>query len=98
MVAASWGCCHCDTLQFFLYPFQYLVNNFTQTGTLIDWTLGGVTLTNSIAQLTGTSPGITSSTFTVNSNDIICFEFTISLPTTSTKTSGGGVYLGTLYG
>lgn len=74
---------------------KYLINNFTQTGTLTDWTLGGVTLTNGIAVLTGTTPGITSSTFTVNPNDIICFEFTISLPTPSTKTSGGGVYLGT---
>ena len=77
---------------------KYLINNFTQTNTLTDWTLGGVTLTNGIAVLTGTAPNITSISFTVNPNDIICFEFTISMPTTSTKTSGGGLYLGTTYG
>ena len=77
---------------------KYLINNFTQTGTLTNWTSTGVTLTNGIAQFTGTGPNISSSTFTVNPTDIICFEFTISLPTVSTKTSGGGVYLGTTYG
>jgi hypothetical protein len=74
-----------------------LINNFTNSGTTTNWTLGG-TLSNGIAILTGTAPGITSSTFTVNPTDIICFEFTISMPTTSTKTSSGGIYLGTKYG
>lgn len=73
---------------------KYLVNNFTKTNTATGWTFGG-TLTNGVAVLTGTAPGITSATFTVNPTDIICFEFTISVPTPSTKTSGGGIYIGT---
>lgn len=79
---------------------HYLVNNFTKSGNTIDWTLGSNTFTNGTVTLTGSSPTINSTTFTVNPTDIICFEFTISVPTPSTKagSSGGGVYLGTQYG
>ena len=77
---------------------KYLINNFTQTNTLTNWTFGTNTFTNGIVELTGTNPSITSSTFTVNTTDIICFEFTLSVPTPSTKTSGGGVYIGSKNG
>lgn len=76
---------------------KYLVNNITKTNTDTDWTFGG-TVTNGVAVLTGTKPDITSISFTVNPTDIICFEFTISLPVPSTATSGPGVYIGTTYG
>ena len=76
---------------------KYLVNNFTNTGATTDWTLGG-NLTNGTAILTGTAPAITSITFPINPDDIVCFEFVLSVPTPSTATSGAGVYLGTKYG
>ena len=75
----------------------YLVNNFTKTNSTSGWTFGGTspTLSNGVEILTGTSPNITSATFTVNPNDIICFEFTVALPTPSTSSGGPGLYLGT---
>lgn len=78
----------------------YLVNNFTKTNSTSGWTFGGTspTLSNGVEILTGTSPNITSATFTVNPNDIICFEFTVALPTPSTSSGGPGLYLGTQYG
>ena len=80
------------------YP-RYLVNNFTQSGNTTGWTFGGTsTFTNGIVQLTGTAPGITSATFTVNPTDIIVVEWSFSLPTPSTSTSGPGLYMGTKYG
>lgn len=75
-----------------------MVNNVTLTNTTTDWTFGNATLSNGIVQLTGSSPVITSKTFTVNPTDIICFEFTVAVPTPSTTTGGPGLYLGTLYG
>lgn len=77
---------------------HYLINNFSKTNTLTDWTFGTNTFANGTVTLTGTAPAITSSVFTVNPDDIICFEFTVSLPTPSTTTSGPGLYLGTQYG
>ena len=76
---------------------KYLVNNISQTNTATDWTFGG-NVVNGVAVLNGTSPAITSISFTVNPNDIICFEFTVSLPVPSTATSGPGLYLGTTQG
>ncbi len=78
---------------------NYLVNNFAETNTLIDWSIGGTspTLTNGILTLTGTSPAINSSNFTVNPDDIIVIEIGVQLTQTST-TSAPGIYLGTKYG
>lgn len=79
--------------------YTYLVNNFSETNTTTNWTFGGTaSLTNGIEILSGINPSITSSTFTVNPNDIIVVEFTVSLPTPSTTTSGPGLYLGTKSG
>lgn len=78
---------------------QYLVNNFSKTNTLTDWSIGGSpSLSNGTVTMTGVNPNITSATFTVNPTDIICFEFTTSLPTPSTTTNGPGLYIGTKYG
>lgn len=74
-----------------------LINNFSESGTTTDWSLGG-SLNNGVAVLTGTSPTIQSSAFTVNPDDILAFEFTVSLPTPSTAAGGAGLYLGTTYG
>ena len=78
---------------------QYLVNNFSETNTMTGWSFGGSsTISDGIVTLTGVNPYITSTTFTVNPTDIICFEMTIALPTPSTTTSGPGLYIGTKYG
>lgn len=84
-------------LTVYIDSMKYLVNNISQTNTATDWTFGG-NVVNGVAILTGTSPAITSISFAVNPNDIICFEFTVSLPVPSTATSGPGLYLGTTYG
>lgn len=77
---------------------RFLVNNFTQSGTVTGWTFGTYTLTNGVVELTGTGPNIQSVVFPVGANDIICVEFTFALPTPSTTTSGPGLYFGTTYG
>ena len=70
-----------------------------ETNTTTDWSFGGtVALSNGVLTLTGTGPSIQSSDFPVGENEIIVFEFTVSLPTPSTSTSGPGLYLGTRYG
>lgn len=74
---------------------QYLINNFTQSNVLTDWSFGTYTFSDGIVTLTGTSPNISTVTFNVEPDDIICFEFTISLPTPSTAEGGGkGCYIG----
>lgn len=80
--------------------YGYLVNNFTTTGAITNWSFGGTspTLSNGTMILTGTAPSISSSSFTVNPNDIVTFEFTLSVPTPSTTIGGAGLYLGTKYG
>ena len=80
--------------------YRYLVNNFSVSGNTSGWSFGGTnpTLTNGVEVLMGTSPNITSSAFIVNPNDIVVFEFTLSVPTPSTTTGGPGLYLGTKYG
>lgn len=76
-----------------------IINNPCETNTTTDWTFGGtVTLSNGVLTLEGTSPNIQSSDFPVGENEIIVFEFTVSLPTPSTTTGGPGLYLGTRYG
>ncbi len=76
-----------------------IINNPCETNTKTDWSFGGtVTLSNGILTLTGTNPNIQSSSFPVGENEIIVFEFTVSLPTPSTTTGGSGIYLGTRYG
>ena len=78
---------------------QYLVNNISKTNTMTDWSFGGnPTIKNGIVTMTGVNPAFNSINFTVNPTDIICFEFTVALPTPSTTTSGPGVYIGTRYG
>ena len=75
-----------------------IINNPCETNTTTDWSFGGApTLSNGVLTLTGTAPGILSSSFPVGENEIIVFEFTVSLPTPSTTTSGPGLYLGTRY-
>lgn len=76
---------------------QYLINNFTESNVLTDWSFGTNTFSNGIVTLTGTSPYIGTRTFTVQPDDIICFEFTVSLPTPGegTEGNGKGLYLGT---
>lgn len=71
----------------------YLVNNFTETKTATDWTLGGSVNSDGVAVLTGTSPTFTSKTFTLGDNDIIVVEFNCALPTPSTGKDG--FFLGT---
>lgn len=76
-----------------------IINNPCETNTTTDWSFGGApTLSNGVLTLTGTAPGILSSSFPVGENEIIVFEFTVSLPTPSTTTGGPGLYLGTRYG
>ena len=76
-----------------------IINNPCETNTTVDWTFGGtVTLNNGVLTLTGVNPEILSSSFPVGENEIIVFEFTVSLPTPSTTTSYPGLYLGTRYG
>ena len=76
-----------------------IINNPCETNTKTDWSFGGtVTLSNGVLTLTGSAPNIQSSSFPVGENEIIVFEFTVSLPTPSTTTSGPGLYLGTRYG
>lgn len=76
-----------------------IINNPCETNTTTDWSFGGtVALSNGVLTLTGTGPNIQSSNFPVGDNEIIVFEFTVSLPTPSTSTSGPGLYLGTRYG
>lgn len=76
-----------------------IINNPCETNTTTDWSFGGtVALSNGVLTLTGTNPNIQSSSFPVGENEIIVFEFTVSLPTPSTTTSGTGLYLGTRYG
>ena len=45
--------------------------------------------------MSATNPNILSPYFNVGLDDIICIEWTVSLPTPSTTTSGPGLYLGT---
>lgn len=76
-----------------------IINNPCETNTTTDWSFGGtVALSNGVLTLTGTAPNIQSSSFPVGENEIIVFEFTVSLPTPSTTTGGPGLYLGTKYG
>lgn len=78
---------------------RFLVNNFTQSGTTTQWSFGGTSsLANGVVTLTGVNPGISCTSFTVNAQDIVCFEFTVAVPTPSTTTSGPGLHLGTTYG
>ena len=76
-----------------------IINNPCETNTKTDWSFGGtVALSNGVLTLTGSAPNIQSSSFPVGENEIIVFEFTVSLPTPSTTTGGSGLYLGTKYG
>ena len=76
-----------------------IINNPCETNTTADWSFGGTpTLSNGVLTLTGPAPNIQSSSFPVGENEIIVFEFTVSLPTPSTATGGPGLYLGTRYG
>lgn len=76
-----------------------IINNPCETNTTTDWSFGGtVALNNGVLTLTGVNPNIESSSFPVGENEIIVFEFTVSLPTPSTTTSYPGLYLGTRYG
>ena len=76
-----------------------IINNPCETNTTTDWSFGGTeTLSNGVITLTGSAPNIQSSSFPVGENEIIVFEFTVSLPTPSTTTGGPGLYLGTKYG
>lgn len=76
-----------------------IINNPCETNTTTDWSFGGtVALNNGVLTLTGANPSIQSSSFSVGENEIIVFEFTVSLPTPSTTTGGPGIYLGTRYG
>ena len=76
-----------------------IINNPCETNTVTDWSFGGtVALSNGVLTLTGSAPNIQSSSFPVGENEIIVFEFTVSLPTPSTTTGGSGLYLGTKYG
>ena len=76
-----------------------IINNPCETNTTTDWSFGGTaTLSNGVLTLTGAAPNIQSSSFPVGENEIIVFEFTVSLPTPSTTTGGAGIYLGTRYG
>ena len=71
-----------------------IINNPCETNTTTDWSFGGtVALNNGVLTLTGVNPNIESSSFPVGENEIIVFEFTVSLPTTGNT----GLYLGTRY-
>ena len=77
--------------------YKYLVENFTETNRIntSEWTFtGSPTISNGVVTLTGTAPQILSKVFTLNPDDIVVCEFTVSLPTPSTTTSGPGLYLG----
>lgn len=76
-----------------------IINNPCETNTTTDWSFEGASaLSNGVLTLTGSAPNIQSSSFPVGENEIIVFEFTVSLPTPSTTTGGPGIYLGTRYG
>lgn len=76
-----------------------IINNPCETNTTTDWSFGGtVALSNGVLTLTGVNPNIESSSFPVGENEIIVFEFTVSLPTPSTATGGPGLFIGTRYG
>ena len=78
---------------------KYLINNFTETGTTTDWNIpSGASLSNGTLIMSGVNPSLTSVAFPIGADDILCFEFTVSLPTPSTTTSGPGFYFGTQYG
>lgn len=82
-----------------IHDLNYLINNFTETKKETDWFFGTHTLSaDGTVILTGVNQTIASSTFTVNPTDIICFEFTVSLPTPSTSSGGAGIYLGSKNG
>ena len=71
-----------------------IINNPCETNTTTDWTFGGtVALNNGVLTLSGTKPGIQSSNFPVGKNEIIVFEFTVSLLTPGST----GLYLGTRF-
>ena len=70
---------------------EYLVNNFGDTHTLTDWTVSG-SIINNVLTLTGASPQLTSTTFTVGPDDIIQIEFSLAFTTLS---DNSGVYIGT---
>lgn len=73
--------------------YNYIINNFSESGNVYDWSTGGA-LTNRKLVLTGKAPQFESTTFDVGSDDILVFELTISLPTPSTTTAGPGIYVG----
>lgn len=76
-----------------------ILNNPCVTGTTTDWSFGGtVSISSGLVQLTGVNPDINSGSIPLEANDIIVFEFSISLPTPSTSSGGAGLYLGTTYG
>ena len=76
-----------------------IINNPCETNTTTDWSFGVTpTLSNGVLTLTGTAPDMQSTDFPVGANEIIVFEFIVSLPTPSTTTGGSGLYLGTKYG
>ena len=77
-----------------LNDIKLMVNNFTQSGNTTGWTLASSTLANGVVTLSATNPQILSPYFPVGPKDIIAIEFTVSLPTPSTTTSGPGLYLG----
>ena len=69
-----------------------IINNPCETNTTKDWIFEEpFTLSNGVLTLTGTGPSIQSSDFPVGENEIIVFEFTVSLPTPSASTSGPGL-------
>ena len=64
-----------------------IINNPCETNTTTDWSFGGTeTLNNGVLTLTGPAPNIQSSSFPVGENEMIVFEFTLSLPPPSTAT------------
>ena len=76
-----------------------ILNNPCETETSTDWSFGGdVSISSGLVQLTGVNPSITSSSFSLGVDDIIVFEFSVSLPTPSTTTSNPGLYLGSTKG
>ena len=76
-----------------------IINNPCETNTTTNWVFAAPhTLSNGVLTLTGTRPAMESSSFPVGENEIIVFEFTVSLPTPSTSSGGSGIYLGTRYG